>query len=157
MTSEQRPSVRGLRVGSAAIVAVALAGSSAGSGGNASSGSAKSTSAASAATSTPTTTSTPALEPAVRAYVSALLGGDGSTAFRLLSDRCQRQEGATTFALVAAQAHEQFGSATIMSCRDDVTGLSASATYTMSDPGLNGNGPQPWVLEGGQWKMDRCP
>ena len=156
MTGETRSSVRGLRIGFAAIVVVALAGCS-GGGGNASSGSAKTTSAGSAATSTPTTRSTPALEPAVRAYVSALLGGDGSTAFGLLSDRCQRQEGATTFALVAAQAHQQFGSATIVSYRDDVTGSTATATYTMSDPALNRNGPQPWVLEGGQWKMDRCP
>src|SRR5664280_3121749 len=103
MTGETHPSVRGLRVAFAAIAVVALAGCSAG-GGHASSGSARATSAGSAATSTPTTRSTPALEPAVRAYVSALLGGDGSTAFGLLSDRCQRQEGATTFALVAAQA-----------------------------------------------------
>jgi hypothetical protein len=156
MTSKTRPSFRGLRVGLAAIVLLALAACS-GGGGNASSGSAGTTSAGSAATSTPATTSTPALEPAVRAYVSAFLGGDGSTAFGLLSDRCQRQVGATTFALVSAQAHQQFGSATIVSYRDDVTGSTATATYNMSDPALNRNGPQPWVLEGGQWKMDRCP
>jgi len=156
MGSGTRPSVRGLRVGLAAIVLLILAGCSGGEG-SASSGSAGTISAGSTATSVPATTSTQALEPAVRAYVSALLGGDGSTAFGLLSDRCQRQVGSAAFALVASQAHQQFGSATIVSYRDDVTGSTATATYEMSDPALNGSGPQPWVLEGGQWKMDRCP
>jgi hypothetical protein len=156
MTSDRRPSVRRLKVGFAAIVLLILAACS-GGGGKASSGSPGTTSAGSVATSTPATTSTPTIESAVRAYVSALLGGDGSTAFGFLSDRCQRQVGATTFALTTAQAHQQFGSATIVSYRDDVTGSTATATYKMSDSALDGNGPQPWVLEGGQWKTNRCP
>lgn len=100
---------------------------------------------------------TPPLEPAVRAYVAAFIGGDEATAFALLSDRCQKKVGENSFVLVVTQAHEQYGSATIVSYRDDVTGSTATATYDMSDPALNRSGPQPWVLENGAWRMDRCP
>ena len=99
----------------------------------------------------------PPLEPAVRAYVAAFIGGDGATAFALLSDRCQKKEGENSFVLVARMAHEQYGSATIVSYHDAVSGSTATATYEMSDPALNRSGPQPWEFENGAWRMDRCP
>lgn len=103
----------------------------------------------------PTNTTRPSLEPAVRLYTGAYLGGDAEVAYNLLSVRCKNETARNEFVNIVAQAHDAYGNKRITSYQDDVNGNVATATYELSDPTLNQT-QERWVLEGGGWHNDDC-
>ncbi len=104
---------------------------------------------------TSATTSAPKLEPAVRAYTAAFLGGDDAAAYALLTARCQGEITAVAFERIVDEAHAEYGTARITSYTDRVDGASATATYELSDSSLNQTAER-WVLEDGAWHNDDC-
>lgn len=94
------------------------------------------------------------LEAAVRKYSSAFLTGDGSTAYALLSKRCQTEMPLSDFAAITEQAADTYGDVSIKSLNVVVDGDKGTATYTYPVVTLNQT-EQPWVNQEG-WKWDAC-
>lgn len=117
----------------------------------------------SGATNTPAATSSApaqgdgeaALQRAVRAYSTAYLAGDGPTAWGMFSARCQGRVSQDELSGAAVKAYTQYGPQAIKTLTVDVQGNLARATYTYEDSAINQTG-EPWVLQGGAWKMDDC-
>jgi hypothetical protein len=103
---------------------------------------------------TTTTTAAPSLEPAVRSYTAAFLGGDADAASGYLSDRCRSEVGAD-FASIVAAAKRMYGGASITSYSDDIDGQTATATYELDQSELNQTNER-WLLVDGAWVNDDC-
>ncbi len=97
----------------------------------------------------------PALEEAVRGYSADFLAGDATAAYATLSERCHTVLEEDVFAGVVASAAGAFGDAEITDYDDDVDGNNATVSYEYSEETLDQED-EPWVLEGGTWKLDDC-
>lgn len=95
------------------------------------------------------------LEDAVRAYTAVFLGGDGTGAYAMLTERCRAETAAAGFSRTVAQAAGLYGDATITSYSETVDGQIGTATYELSDPVLNQVGER-WLLVDGTWQNDDC-
>lgn len=107
------------------------------------------------ASSTPTAAPDDDLKAAVNAYSKAFLTGDGAAAYALLSERCRSLTPLSDFAAITEQAKETYGPVKIDSLDVDVSGDSATATYTYAVPAINQTD-EKWVLESGSWHNDDC-
>lgn len=98
----------------------------------------------------------PGLEAAVRAYSQAYLGGQGSAAYGLLSQRCQARISATDMEALTAAAQAQYGPEpiTTLTVNTHVDTL-ARVSYTYPDPAINQR-EEPWVFENDAWHQDDC-
>lgn len=96
-----------------------------------------------------------AVERAVRAYSKAFLGGDGATAYALLSKRCRAMVPLSEFAGFTEQAKQTYGDVDLKSMKTRVKGAAAWATYTYPVPAINQTN-EKWVNESGRWHNDDC-
>lgn len=97
-----------------------------------------------------------ALEAQVRAYSTAFLTGDGAAAYDLLSKRCQERNERVGFVNTVTLAAKQYGPQDIKALTvDQASGDLARVTYTYDTAALDQRG-EPWVREGGQWRVDDC-
>lgn len=96
------------------------------------------------------------LEASYRTYVKAFLTGDGATAYALLSKRCRDLQPLSEFAAISESAAEVYGEVdyTIESVTVDGDRGTLDATYAVE--ALNQGGGSEWVLEGGEWRTDKC-
>ena len=96
------------------------------------------------------------LKDAVTTYSNAYLGGDGASAFNLLSSRCQLSIGMQQISAQATAAHSVYGVLPISTINvDSESGSRATVSYTYAVTTLN-QSHQPWVLQGGSWRYDNC-
>ena len=95
---------------------------------------------------------TKGIEVAVRLYSDSSLAGDASTAYRLLSVRCQARVSEKEFAAKAA-GPGRFTS--VLTVKAKVHGDRALTSYTYPIKALNQTA-EPWVREGGEWRRNRC-
>jgi hypothetical protein len=98
-----------------------------------------------------------ALEQAVRAYSAAFLAGDTVAVRALQSARCQEAIPDDGLAAAVAGANAAYADAQIEELRVlTITGDAGRVSYTYSDPVINQTD-EPWIREGGAWRMDDCP
>lgn len=96
------------------------------------------------------------LEAAVRAYSQAYLGGQGSAAYGLLSQRCQFRVSAAEMDGLTAVARAQYGPQSITTLTvDTFAGTLARVSYVYSDAAINQR-EEPWAFENGAWHQDDC-
>lgn len=95
---------------------------------------------------------TTGIQVAVRLYSDSSLAGDASTAYRLLSVRCQARVSEKEFAAKAAGSG-RFTS--VLTVKAKVHGDRALTSYTYPIKALNQTA-EPWVREGGEWRRNRC-
>ncbi|WP_230205343.1 hypothetical protein [Parafrankia elaeagni] len=104
----------------------------------------------------PTAADKPGLEAAVRAYSQAYLGGQGSAAYGLLSQRCQARISVADMEALTAAAQEQYGPESITTLTvNTLAGTLARVSYPYPDPAINQR-EEPWVFENGAWHQDDC-
>lgn len=107
-------------------------------------------------TAAPSADSTAALRAAVQRYSDAYLTGTTSTAWGILSARCQAKIGRDSFDAETGDAKSVYGSALpFVSFDAQVAGSMARVTYTYSVSAIDQTG-QPWSLEHGSWHYDGC-
>jgi hypothetical protein len=111
------------------------------------------------ATPAPSPTTTALADPlrsAVEAYTRAYLGGDGATAFAMLSARCKLAIGSQQMNAAASDANSLYGVMPLTSFSvDSRTATHATVSYGLAVSKLDQTN-QPWVLENGSWKYDHC-
>ena len=96
------------------------------------------------------------LRTAVKKYSDAYLTGDATTAFNLLSARCQKRMSAAAFADIVRGARDMYGSALPIKTFDaQISGDLARVTYTYDVKAINQDS-EPWVREDGKWHEDDC-
>lgn len=97
-----------------------------------------------------------ALEASYRTYIKAFLTGDGAAAYELLSERCKAEMPLSEFAEVTETAADLYGLVdyTIESVEVDGKRGTLDATYPVE--ALNQGGGSVWVLEGDEWRSDKC-
>lgn len=148
----------GMTVGTAAVfvVGVMLAGCGSSPGDGTSSGTFGASGGVPGTMAAPAGADQPGLESAVRVYSEAYLGGQGSKAYDLLSQRCQARLGPAEMSVLTDAAQAQYGNQTISSLTvDTLVGTLARVSYTYPDPAIN-QSTEPWVFEGGAWHQDDC-
>jgi len=92
----------------------------------------------------------------VRAYSKAFLAGDGAAAYELLSKRCQERNERVGFVNTVELAGKTYGPQDIKTLTvDQASGDLARVTYTYDKADLDQRG-EPWVREGGDWRVDDC-
>lgn len=93
---------------------------------------------------------------AVEAYSAAYLGGDGATAYGLMSARCRQRIGRDHMVGAATDAGTRYGEQPIATLHvDTLSGTRARVTYAYGRHELDQQS-EPWVLEGGLWYNDDC-
>jgi hypothetical protein len=96
------------------------------------------------------------LENAVTTYSDAFLDGDPVAAYGMFSARCKEAVSLSYFTGIVTAAKQTYGAALpIRSFDVNLSESIALVTYTYDMPALNQAG-EPWVLEGGTWKLDEC-
>lgn len=96
------------------------------------------------------------LAAAYRAFVDAYLSGDGATAYGALSERCQDVFTADEYADSSADAAEQIGLVDYVIVSVTVSGDRGEVDGEFPVAELNHEGGTAFVLEGGEWRSDRC-
>lgn len=97
-----------------------------------------------------------ALEDAYRTYVEAFFGGDGATAYALLSDRCQKATSLSEFAAASESAADIYGQVDYTIDTVTVDGNSGSVDSTFAADALNSDGGSAWIYEDKGWRSDKC-
>jgi hypothetical protein len=95
------------------------------------------------------------VEDAVRSYSGAFLSGRGEKAAAMLSTRCDSPALRTQIIQAAKAAPALYGQARIVSITPTVDGERATVTYRFDQPAIDQEN-QPWVLESGAWRYDKC-
>lgn len=97
------------------------------------------------------------LKTAVEAYTEAYFAGEASTAYRMLSARCQKDVNELVYGATVDQAAKEYGAGhPATDVQADVSGDMARVTYKVEGlPKFDQSG-QPWVREGDSWKYDAC-
>ncbi|MFJ9313805.1 nuclear transport factor 2 family protein [Pimelobacter simplex] len=99
-----------------------------------------------------------ALEAAYRTYIDAFLSGDGTTPYNLLSKRCQAATPLSEFAESVEAAAELYGPLDYTITSVTVSGNEGRVRAEFPVKALQGGDPRGsrWVLEGGEWRSDKC-
>jgi hypothetical protein len=97
----------------------------------------------------------PSVEDAVRSYSGAFLSGQGEKAAVMLSTRCDSPALRTQIIQAATAAPALYGQARMVSITPTVDGERATVTYRFDQPAIDQEN-QPWVLESGAWRYDKC-
>jgi hypothetical protein len=96
------------------------------------------------------------LATAYRAFVDAFLSGDGTTAYDLLSERCQGVYSPDEYADGSADAAEEVGLVDYVIVSVTVDGDRGEVDGEFPVAELNHDGGTALVLEDGRWRVDRC-
>lgn len=97
----------------------------------------------------------PSVEDAVRSYSGAFLSGQGEKAAGLLSARCDTPALRQQIIQASKAAPALYGQARIVSVSPTVDGDHATVTYRFDQPAIDQEN-QPWTLEAGAWRYDKC-
>lgn len=97
-----------------------------------------------------------ALIDAVHGYSDAFLGGDGPTAFGLLSARCQERIGEKRMTAIVDAAAIAWGDASMGPVTVDELGETRALVSYEYDMGGLDQTEEPWVVEDGGWRQDDC-
>lgn len=99
-----------------------------------------------------------ALKESVRSYTKALFGNDPDAGYDLMSARCQDAMPKTQFAVMAEQAHHDYGAQEATNVKvNELAGNLARVSYGAGNiPQFDREG-QAWTREDGTWKWDACP
>jgi hypothetical protein len=93
---------------------------------------------------------------AVVNYSDAFLAGQGSTAYGMLSVRCQQRVAQPEFVGASQLAQSVYGQQSISTLNiDEVSGNLARVSYTYPNSSINQLS-EPWVYENSSWKQDDC-
>ncbi|MFJ1698175.1 hypothetical protein ACIOHC_24170 [Streptomyces sp. NPDC088252] len=96
-------------------------------------------------------------EEAVIAYTAAYFKGDATTAYEILSKRCQGKVGLDAYAGVVKQAAADYGNDhPATNVKANVSGDMARVTYKVNGLPKFDQEAQPWAREGGAWRYDAC-
>lgn len=119
------------------------------------------TASAPATSSKPSTTPTPAdaaeLTAAVQAYTTAYFKGEGSTAHRMLSERCKKEINELVYGATVDQAAKEYGpDHPATDVKAEVSGTLARVSYKVKGLPKFDQQAQPWTREDGAWKYDAC-
>lgn len=97
------------------------------------------------------------LTAAVQAYTDAYFAGEASTAYRMLSERCQKDINELMYGATVKQAATDYGpDHAATDVQAEVSGDMARVTYKIEGLPKLDQDAQPWAREGGAWKYDAC-
>lgn len=95
------------------------------------------------------------LDQQVRNFFAAYTGGQATTAYAMLSQRCRATLTRAAFAAQVADVHQSYGTATIESLEVTVNGDLGFVSVRSTAAALDTTR-QPWDLESGHWHNDDC-
>ncbi|GGS81898.1 hypothetical protein [Streptomyces griseoviridis] len=97
------------------------------------------------------------LTKAVEDYTAAYFAGEASTAYGMLSERCQKKANELVFGATVDQAAKEYGpDHAATDVQAEVSGDMARVSYRVEGLPKFDQDAQPWTLEGGAWKYDAC-
>jgi hypothetical protein len=96
------------------------------------------------------------LAQAYRTFAESFLTGDGATAYGVLSERCRGLFSAEEYADASDAAAEEIGLVDYVIVSVSIDGASGEVDAEFAAAELNHEGGTAFVLEGDEWRADRC-